>query len=147
MRNLLKEPIEVFDGEIAYSRDANGVIALGRYGIGRREEGTDTLAYNAKDKIKRFLKAHREQDIILEGDRITNREIFNYIAALGVETKLYLITCSLKTSMRRLRAAGSKITPTFVKTTKTKSKKLFLEYAGRFNGEAIFTEQERTAWT
>jgi hypothetical protein len=138
------EPEKIVEGEeIAYTRFKNGIIALGKYGIGKRTEGTDTLPYNAKDRIKTFLKKHKDKDILLEGDRINNREIFEFISSLGVETKLYLITCSLKTSMERLRAAGSTITPAFVKTTKTKSKRMFLEYAKRFHGEVINTDQRR----
>lgn len=138
--NFLVEPIEIIEDVIPYSKCANGIYALGRYGIGKRTEGTDTLAYNAKNNIKKQLKALRDKNIVLEGDRINNKEIFDYIATLGVEVKLYLVTCSLKTSMERLRAAGSTITPTFVKATKTKSKRMFLEYASRFNGEVIKTD-------
>ena len=116
------------------------MIALGRYGIGKRTEGTDTLAYNSKQKIKKTLRKLKDRDIVLEGDRINNREMFDFISGLGVDVKLYLITCSLGTSIKRLRAAGSTITPTFVKTTKTKSKKMFLEYGTRFHGEVINTD-------
>lgn len=140
-QNLIREPFTIEDGgEVAYTIDADGKAVLGRYGIGKRTEGTDTLAYNAKEKIKRQLKELRSQTVVLEGDRINNREIFDFIALLGVEVKLYLITCSLRTSMERLRAAGSTITPTFVKTTKTKSRNMFLEYKDRFHGEVIKTD-------
>lgn len=128
------------DSYIAYTKDANGLLALGKYGIGKRTEGTDTLPYNAKANIKRFLRENSDKDILIEGDRINNREIFDFIAALGVEVKLYIVVCSLKTSMERLRAAGSTITPKFVKATKTKSKRIYLEYARRFNGEVIRTD-------
>jgi len=138
--SLIKEPFTIIEDIIAYTEDANGRVALGKYGIGKRTEGTDTLSYNAKNKIKAQLKALKDKTVILEGDRINNREIFNYIGMLGVEVKMYLVTCSLKTSMERLRAAGSTITPTFVKTTKTKSKNMFLAYAGKFHGEVIKTD-------
>lgn len=139
-QNFLKEPIEIIEDVITYSRSLNGICALGKYGIGKRTEGTDTLSYSAKNKIKLQLKKLKGKDILLEGDRINNREIFDFISTLGDEVKLYLITCSLKTSMERLRAAGSSITLTFVRATKTKSKKMFLEYSGRFNGEVIKTD-------
>lgn len=138
--NFLSGSIEVVDDIIPYSVCSNGIIALGRYDVGKRTEGTDTLAYNAKDKIKKQLRKLKGRDVLLEGDRINNREIFEFISSLGVEAKMYLVTCSLKTSMERLRAAGSTITPTFVKTTKTKSKRMFLEYGQRFHGEVIKTD-------
>lgn len=140
--NWLIEPYQRKEHIIPYTVCANGVHALGKYGIGKRTEGTDTLSYNAKAKIKAQLKVFAEQgrDVLLEGDRINNRETMEYIASLRVPVKMYLITCSLSTSMRRLRAAGSKISVKFVKTTKTKSKNIFLEYGGRFNGEIIKTD-------
>lgn len=138
--NFLSENIKIVEDIIPYSVCDNGIIALGRYGIGKRTEGTDTLSYSAKEKIKKQLKKLRGKNVVLEGDRINNKEIFDYVATLGVDIKLYLITCSLKTSMQRLRAAGSTISPPFVKTTKTKSKRMFLEYGQRFNGEVITTD-------
>lgn len=137
---LLNEPYRVVEGIIPYTISGNGVYALGRYGIGKRTEGTDTLSYNAKNKIKKQLRELQGKTILIEGDRINCKEIFDFILQLGDDVKLYLITCSIKTSMERLRAAGSTITPTFVKTTKTKSKRMFLEYAGRFHGEVIKTD-------
>lgn len=137
-KRFLTGPLEVYK-DIVYCTRSGKVVALGKYGIGIRTEGTDTLAYNAKDGIKKQLKKLHSMnvDVVLEGDRINNEEILNYIAAIGAEAKLYLVTCSVKTSMERLRVAGSTITPTFVKATKTKSKRTFLEFAGRYNGEII----------
>lgn len=139
---FLIAPFEQKEDIISYTICSNGIHALGKYGIGIRTEGTDTLSYNAKEKIKKQLKkfAKNGKDVLLEGDRINNHETLEYIATLGVPVKMYLVTCSLKTSMKRLRAAGSTITPTFVKTTKTKSKRTFLEYCSRFNGEIINTD-------
>lgn len=138
--NFLTGNIRVVEDIIPYSTCDNGIIALGRYDIGKRTEGTDTLSYSSKEKIKKQLKKLKDKNVLLEGDRINNREIFEFISSLGVETKLYLITCSLKTSIQRLRIAGSTITPAFVKTTKTKSKRMFLEYSQRFHGQVIKTD-------
>lgn len=140
-KRFLTEPLEVYE-DIVYCTRSGKTVALGKYGIGIRTEGTDTLAYNAKDKIKKQLKKLKAQgvDVVLEGDRINNAEILNYISAIGAEAKIYLVTCSLKTSMERLRAAGSTISPTFVKTTKTKSRNTFLQFASRYNGEVIKTD-------
>ena len=138
--NFLSEEMKIIEDIIPYSVCKNGVVALGRYNLGKRTEGTDTLSYNAKDKIKQQLRKLKDKNVVLEGDRINNKEIFEFIFFLGVEVKLYLVTCSLKTSMKRLRAAGSTITPAFVKATKTKSKRMFIEYCQRFHGEIIKTD-------
>lgn len=140
-KHLLSTPYEYIDVGIPCTKDSNGKIALGKYGIGIRTEGTDTLAYNAATDIKRALWELKDKDIVLEGDRITSRPMFEYISLLGVEVKLYLITCSIKTSMKRLKSENSSITAKFVKATKTKSRNLFLEYGHMFNGEVVNTEE------
>lgn len=118
------------------------VAALGRYGIEKRTEGTDTLSYNSQERIKELLPVliKKGYDIVMEGDRINTPDMFEYVKSLGQEVKLYLVKCSLLTSMERLQAAGSTITMTFVKATKTKAKRNFLRYAKVFDGEIIETE-------
>lgn len=139
-KNFLTASVEVKQDIIPYSECENGIIALGKYDIGKRTEGTDTLPYNALSKIKQQIKKFKGKDVLLEGDRINNREVFDYIIRLGIEAQLFLVVCSLETSMKRLRAAGSTITPKFVKTTKTKSRRIFLEYCQKFNGKVINTD-------
>ena len=114
-------------------------------GTGNRTDGTDTLSYSAKEAIKRQLRkfAIQNADVVLEGDRINNRDIMEFVSRLGVKTKMYLVTCKPQTSMERLRTAGSTITPKFVKATRTKSKNIYLEYASRFDGEVINNDQKR----
>lgn len=138
---FIKEPLTIIEDEIPYTLCSNGIHAFGRYGIGKRTEGTDTLSYSAKNKIKKQLTKLKGKDILLEGDRINHKEMFDFISTLGEDVKLYIVTCSLRTSIERLRKAGSKITLSFVKTTKTKSKNMYLRYASRFNGEIINTEE------
>lgn len=139
-KHFLTAPVTVKQDVIPYSECENGIIALGKYDIGKRTEGTDTLPYNALNSIKQQIKRFKDKDVLLEGDRINNREVFDYIQRLGIEARLFLVVCSLETSMRRLRAAGSTITPKFVKTTKTKSKRMFLEYCDKFHGKVIATD-------
>lgn len=139
-KNLLQEPYEYIDLDVPCTKGSNGKIAIGKYGIGIRTEGTDTLAYNAINAIKKTLYSLKEEDVVLEGDRINNSSLFEYVSLLGVDVKLYLVTCGISTSMRRLESAGSKITEKFVKATKTKSKNLFLRYAYMYNGEIINTD-------
>ena len=132
------DPVVVED-IIPYTK-CNGFCLIGKYGTGERTEGTDTLAYNAKDKIKRQIKKlieKKETAIVLEGDRINNNDMFSFLATLRMPVKLYLITCTLETSMKRLQAAGSKITPQFVRATKTKSLNNFIKWGEVFAGEVF----------
>ena len=130
---------EVYEDIVPLTR-AGEYILIGKYGLDIRTEGTDTLPYNAAPKIKEQLRRLRGCAVVLEGDRITNPGMMAYIAALGEPTKMYLVKCKIGTSMQRLRAAGSKITPTFVKATRTKSRNVFMEYGRRFEGEVIDTD-------
>ncbi len=130
---------EVYEDIIPLTRAGNYIL-LGKYGIGTRTEGTDTLPYNAASKIKEQLRRLKGKNVVLEGDRITNPGMMQYIATLGEPTKMFLVKCKLATSMKRLRAAGSTISPTFVKTTRSKSRNVFIEWARRFSGEVIDTD-------
>ena len=122
--NFIKAEPEVFEDIIPLTRSGDFVL-LGKYGIDKRTEGTDTLPYNAAPKIKQQLKRLKGQNVVLEGDRITNPGMMQYIESLGEPVKMYLVKCKLATSMQRLRASGSTITPAFVKTTKTKARNVF----------------------
>ena len=130
---------EVYEDIIPLTRAGNYIL-LGKYGIDIRTEGPDTLPYNAAPKIKEQLRRLKGKNVVLEGDRITNSGMMQYIAALGEPTKLYLVKCKLGTSMKRLRAAGSSITPQFVKATRSKSRNIFIEWGRRFSGEVIDTD-------
>lgn len=143
--HFIKEPLTLKKDVIDYTECGNGIIALGKYGIEKRTQGTDTLSYSAKDKIKKQLKIFSEQKktVVLEGDRITCKEILEYIKILGERAKIYLVVCSIKHSIERLRRAGSGISVSFVKMTKTKSKRMFLEYSRFFDGEIVYNDIER----
>ncbi|HNR57102.1 MAG TPA: hypothetical protein PKJ51_01475 [Methanothrix sp.] len=114
-------------------------ILVGKYGIGVRTEGTDTLSYSALPQILEFIRNNRASDIVIEGDRINNTRFFEYLRAHNLPAKLILVACSVDESVARLRAAGSKITPTFVRSTRTKSLRNFYKYRGMFDGEIVST--------
>jgi guanylate kinase len=140
---IIKPPFETRKDKTKLTECGNGIVAIGEYGIGRRCEGTDTLPYNAQESIIEQVKELVEagKDVLIEGDRITSNSVMEKIKSINTQKKMYLVICSLKTSMERLKRAGSKITPTFVKTTKTKSKRIYMEYSREFDGEIINTEE------
>ena len=138
-KKLLPPPYNLKKDLTYYTEASNGNVGIGKYGIGIRTEGTDTLSYNAQELIRQQIKALDGRNIILEGDRITNQKTFDFIAKSGYKAKLYLVRCPIKTSIERLRAAGSKITEGFVKATRTKSERLFFNYERIFDGEIIDT--------
>ena len=56
--NFIKAEPEVFEDIIPLTRSGDFVL-LGKYGIDKRTEGTDTLPYNAAPKIQQQLKRPR----------------------------------------------------------------------------------------
>lgn len=139
---FLQGKCEIVDDIVPYTQSEKYAV-IGKYYIGRRTEGTDTLSYSAQEKIRTLLKrlVKDGKDVVLEGDRINNRATFAFISMLKVPVKMYLVTCSLETSVNRLRSAGSSITLPFLKTTRTKSINNFKKWKSRFNGEVVLTDE------
>jgi len=137
-KRFLTGGLSIVEDIVPYTTNGE-YCAIGKYGIGIRTEGTDTLSYDAGEKIRRQIRKLLDEgkDVVIEGDRINNRATFATIALMNVPAKLFLVVCSLETSLQRLRAAGSKITPTFVKATKTRSRNNFLKWRKRFDGEVV----------
>lgn len=135
---FLSGELKIVEDVVPYTTNGK-ICAIGRYGIGRRTEGTDTLPYNSGAKIRELIKKLHVagEDILIEGDRINNRATFELLRNIGAEVKLYLVTCTLETSISRLRAGGSNITEKFVKATKTRSANNFARYSEDFSGEII----------
>lgn len=121
------------------------IYAIGRYGIGIRTEGTDaTDKMNGLPKIIQTVRklVAEGKDVVMEGDRCNNDIMFSFLATLEVPVHLYLTTCSIATSLTRLRAAGSGITDKFVKCTRTKARNRFLKWGSRFDCEVIDTDEK-----
>ena len=140
---FLTPPLELIESLYPVPVTRGGdVYAIGRYGIGIRCEGTDTTSRNALPKIIETVQrlVAEGKNVLLEGDRINNDVFFAALARLDVAVHLYLLSCAVTTSLARLRAAGSKITETFVKCTKTKARNRFLRWGNRFSGEVIITD-------
>lgn len=140
-KKFLQGELKIISDIVPYTTNGN-FCAVGKYGLGIRTEGTDTLPYNSGGRIRALIKKLHAagKNILLEGDRINNRATFEFLATLNADVKLYLLTCSLETSLSRLRAADSKITLPYIKGTKTRSKNNFLQYGGRFNGEIVIND-------
>ncbi len=119
---------ELFEEPFKYTI-SNNICFLGDYLADKRCVGTDTLSYNIIDKLCDFVRQNYDKYtyIVAEGDRINNKKFFEAVKELNVPADLYVLSCSLKESMERLKANKSTITETFVKTTKTKASNMRLE--------------------
>ncbi len=139
--NFLQGECEIVEDVVPYTTNGK-YCAIGKYFVGRRTEGTDTLSYSAQEKIRTLVQklVKEGKEVVMEGDRINNRATLAFISMLKVPVKMFLVTCSLETSVKRLRAAGSTITLPFLKTTRTKSHNNYAKWAKRFNGEVVVTD-------
>jgi predicted ABC-type ATPase len=117
-----------------------GAVLVGDYTKNRRELGTDTISYNALDKIIKEIEKLDNNGIpvVVEGDRINNQRFFEFLKTRK-NVKLYLVLTDLKTASLRLKRAESKISHSFLKTTYTKSIKNFAKYRGFFDSGIIYT--------
>lgn len=139
-KHFLSGDLKIFEDITPYTTNGK-YYGIGKYGIGIRTEGTDTLSYSAGESIRKQIdKLDKEgKDIVVEGDRINNLATFEFLKKRAGHVFLILLICSLKTSIERLRLSGSKITPSFVKATQTKSKNNFLKYRKYFTGTVVNT--------
>jgi len=117
------------------------VYLIGIYDDQRRELGTDKLPYNALPRIISTVDMLAGSELVMEGDRINNRRMFDHLVMRRYPFGLILCRCPLDVSMARLGAAGSTITRRFVQATATKSRNNFLAYSAR----AAYAEVVETA--
>lgn len=134
-KNYLEKKMERYDTPFKYTISENNIL-LGHYGLERRCTGTDTMSMSILPKLIENFKQllNIKKTIICEGDRINNIRFFDFIKTLNVPVKVILFECSIKESLERLKKTSSKIGETFVKTTKTKSKNMFV-YAQKLGFE------------
>jgi len=132
-----EEPVN----DLVYITRSGEYIAIGKYGIDVRTEGTDYIHFQLYHLMKEQIARLAGAEVIIEGAKITNNAFMEFVASLKQPVKLYLLTCGLQTSLDRLRAAGSDIPVSYIRTTRTKAKRVFLDWGSRFNGEIIDTER------
>lgn len=125
--NFIKEPPALIETPLKHTVSGTTML-LGDYLVNRRCVGTDTLSYNVLDKIIELVKdgVGKYEVIVAEGDRINNSKFFEEVSKLMIPTTLYVFSCSVEESMKRLSKEGSSIKEPFVKTTKTKSNSMKL---------------------
>lgn len=120
-------------------------ILIGVYdGMKGRTEGTDRINRHDIPKfgeqIIKFNKENPNKDIILEGDKIVSRPLWNKLIENKIECKVYLIECSPETSIERNRKNNSTNKESTLKASCTRAKNIYNEYKDIFNGEIISSE-------
>ena len=131
-----KELITVTENENYY--------LIGNYLREGRTLGSDTV--NRVDipligpQVKLLLESDEydhNKDIVLEGDKITSRPLFNFLLSLGVPIKLFLINVSPEISYERNMKNGSRCSFSHLKAVTHKALNIFNEYKDRMNGTMV----------
>lgn len=135
---FLQGGLEIIDGIVPVTTNGE-FYAIGKYGIGIRTEGTDRLHLSShKDIRSRVVELISEgKKVVLEGDRITGDNMFLFFSKLKVKKHLYLLECPLEVSIQRLNIEGITSSYSFLKATKTKSKRVYLSWQKFFDTSKV----------
>lgn len=125
--------------------ETENAILIGIYDEEKgRRIGTDRInRHDIPDFLPQIIKFYNEysnKDIILEGDKIVSRPLWNELIKNNIKCKVYLIYCSKETSIKRNRANGSTNTDGSLKASCTRAINIFNEYKDIFDGEIISSE-------
>lgn len=118
-------------------------IILGKYDTpeeGRRF-GTDCISRSQINdilpQIKKLIPTGK--DIVLEGVKLINNNLFDGIAQLGIHVKLWWIKIDPQVSVSRVRATGWDVSEQVIKTECTKAKNIYSNWSGVFDAEILDT--------
>lgn len=131
---------EVKKDILPYTETSNALL-LGKYSNidGRERSGSDTISRSQICLIEEQIKKFQTQgkDIILEGDKITSKKIFDML--LPYKPKLILIHSSIEVSLGRNKQNDTIVKSSTLKAILTKAKNRFIEYKDSMNGISIDT--------
>lgn len=127
---------------IKYTECDNNIL-LGDYTVQKRAKGTDTISRadlgKIAEQIDKFLTDFPDKNIILEGEKIISRNLFNHILELNQDVKMYHIYCDKEVSILRNKRNNSSVNEKTLKAAHTKTENIFNEYRNVFDGEVINT--------
>lgn len=121
--------------------ECDDCILIGRYDGDKRSKGTDTILRtqisSLGEQVSNLLNLNK--DIVLEGDKIVSKDLFNYLLSLNVPIKLYLINVHPDVSYLRNVANGSTSSRSHLRAVTSKAKNIYNEYFDRMMGEVVDT--------
>lgn len=133
---LCETPTTILIGTYLVDESSNDIKVLRRVGSDRILRSDIN---NVVEQVERLIPLGK--DIVLEGDRITSHAIFDGLLTLGVEIHLFLIECSIESTIKRNEANNSTCNPSTLKRVRTKANNIFSEYKDRMNGVIINTDK------
>ena len=118
-------------------------ILFGDYTIDKRTKGTDTITRSWLDRlfpqIEKLIPLGK--DIVLEGDKIISRPLFNKIKELNVPVKLFWICCDVSVSLARNRRFNSTAKESTLRGAWTKARNMYYEYCDVFDGTIVYSDE------
>lgn len=123
--NLVKE--DFFIDKIKMCKAGNKIL-FGHYNVDRRCKGCDTLSMSIINDLivllDKLIKENQYEEIIIDGDRVNNDKMFNYLKAYKESVEVYFLNTSLEKVYERMPDCNKK----FVQTTKTKTENMIKKY-------------------
>jgi len=109
----------------------DNIILFGKYNVDKRCKGCDTLSMaiidNLIEAMQKIIEDKVYDTIVIDGDRISNNKMFDFLMRYKMDTEIIYINTSLDTIFKRLPYCNR----AFVKLTYTKSKNMFHKYQAR----------------
>ena len=141
-RYFLQGDLQIIEDIAPYTTNGKN-CGIGKYGIGKRCEGTDTLSRSCQkavvEQVKKLTKEGK--NVVLEGEKILCKQVFDYLALNKSHVMMIYLYCSVKTSMERLsKDDDSDISLHYLKSTITKSRNKYKEYRKLFITKTICTD-------
>lgn len=131
--------------DLTWVTETDDCYLLGRYDLDKRAIGTDCISRCEipviPEQIDRLLSSNKN-NIVLEGDKICSRTVFNHVKSLNVPTKLYWIRVSPEISIQRNKEFNTTVSNKLLKSVCTKAKNIYYEYCDIFDGEIFDTDNE-----
>jgi len=122
--------------------ETKDTILLGKWDKEGRTKGSDTISRKDISLINSWIAEMLKisnKDIVLEGDKITSRTIFNFIKDFRLPCKLYWIQVTPEVSYSRNVNNGSTCSFSHLKAVTTKAQNIYMDYCNYFNGEIVNT--------
>jgi len=109
----------------------DNTVLFGKYNVDKRCKGCDTLSMAIIDKLIQAMYTIIENKvydtIVIDGDRITNQKMFEFLMQYKMDTEIIYINTPLDKIFKRIPNCNK----SFVKLTYTKSKRMFHKYLAK----------------
>lgn len=105
------------------------VCVLGKYEEGEKFAGTDRLDMSVHPHFEEWVRQESPTKLIIEGDRLFNKRIFDFLLSEGHVLKLLQLNTENKIAADRRVERGTKQDPSFIASRSTKIENMVSAYS------------------